>query len=231
MDILLLSAAFFQGIGSSLHCIGMCGPLSISFQKEGVAKWKTGLVYSVGRWFSYAMIGLVLGYSGRTVNLASELAGLHMASAFLAFIVLAFFGLSLIFPSLQNKFSLSKYIQKPLLPYFGRMRRLESPYLSNFGIGALSGFLPCGVLYPAYALAFGTGDILFSMGVMSAFFFGTFPALYTFGLGFTSLRSKISPKVLPVFGVLILIFGMTSLYFRTGIGQESPHCHPSAQEK
>lgn len=224
MDILLFSAAFFQGIGSSLHCIGMCGPLALSFQAQDVPKWKTSLIYNLGRFFSYAFIGLILGYTGRTVNIASELAGIHMASAFLAFGVLAFFGLSLIFPSLNQKFSFSHLVQKPLMPVFGRMRRFESPYSRNFGIGALSGLLPCGVLYPAYALAFGSGNIWFGLLVMVSFFLGTFPALFAFSLGFHSLKSKISPKLLPIFGVAILLFGMTSLYFRLGIGQDNPHC-------
>jgi len=223
VDLIILSAAFFQGLGSSLHCIGMCGPLSISCQKQSTSKWKNSLLYNLGRFFSYSFLGFILGYTGKSLNFAGELAGIQQVSFILAFLVLVFFGLSLIFPSLQTYFSLSQYIQRPIVLMFGRVRTLENPNIQSLSIGTLSGFLPCGVLYPAYALAFGTGDFFLGGVVMSVFFLGTFPALFLFGVGYHTLKMKLSNKLLPVFGVVILIFGMTSLYMRSGIGKT--HCH------
>ncbi|MCB1179178.1 MAG: sulfite exporter TauE/SafE family protein, partial [Leptospiraceae bacterium] len=102
--------------------------------------------------------------------------------------------------------------------------KINKPFLSNLLVGMVSGFLPCGVLYPAYILSFGTGDIFLGALTMGTFFIGTFPGLYLFGIGYNSLKNKISTKFLPVIGVLIIAFGLGSLYMRMGFGHK-PHCH------
>ncbi len=220
---LLLTAAFLQGIGSTVHCVSMCGPLSVAFLDKTSSRWKGGLFYGLGRLISYSSIGAALGLTGRTVNKLTHLEGIAQFSALLAFLILLVIGLQLIFPRLQIQTKWTEVFKKPIYPLFAKARALQNPMAGNFLVGLISGLLPCGVLYPAYAMAFGSGELLAGMFTMFIFFLGTFPGLYAFGIGYHSIKQKISPKLLPILGIGIIAFGLLSLYMRVGVGK--PHCH------
>lgn len=220
---LLLTVAFLQGIGSTVHCISMCGPLSVAFLDRSESRWKGGIFYGLGRLVSYSSIGAVLGVTGKTINRLTYLDGIARFSAVIAFVILLIIGLQLIFPKLQFNTGIIEHFKKPIYPLFSFARKLQNPNIGNFLVGLISGLLPCGVLYPAYTMAFGSGDMLDGMFTMSMFFLGTFPGLYSFGIGYHSLKQKISPKLLPIIGLAIIVFGLISLYYRVGVGK--PHCH------
>ena len=59
---------FVTGLMGSSHCMGMCGPFAIllgaSTQKCWTAAIKRQLLYSLGRIFTYAILGAFAGYVG-----------------------------------------------------------------------------------------------------------------------------------------------------------------------
>ena len=62
------AAAFLAGLVTSVHCVGMCGPLSCSWAvsaKPGASNFlrDTGL-YHAGRLVSYALVGALAGMIG-----------------------------------------------------------------------------------------------------------------------------------------------------------------------
>ena len=58
---------------SSLHCVGMCGPLSLALPTQYLPKAQriiAMLLYQLGRVITYSILGLVFGLAGRRVYLA-----------------------------------------------------------------------------------------------------------------------------------------------------------------
>lgn len=64
----MLYSAFIFGLISSLHCIGMCGPIAmmIPVDRTNPAKKVTQIItYHIGRLSAYATIGLIFGLVGK----------------------------------------------------------------------------------------------------------------------------------------------------------------------
>ena len=69
----MLFSAFFLGLISSLHCVGMCGPIAMMLpvDRQNEAKKVTQIMtYHFGRLTAYASIGLIFGLLGRGFFLA-----------------------------------------------------------------------------------------------------------------------------------------------------------------
>ena len=62
---------FILGISSSLHCIGMCGPIAMALplnRKSNATILSGALQYNLGRTITYALLGAVAGLFGLTVH-------------------------------------------------------------------------------------------------------------------------------------------------------------------
>lgn len=175
-----ISAAFLHGITSSIHCLGMCGPFAGTlnlYQKE--ARFKTNLFYNLGRFLSYSTLGAILGFAGSGLNLAGNIVSLREFAAVISGIFVIVFGLRLlqnagpersgVYQKILNKFA------APLIISLKQGKNLSGIPLV---FGMVTGLLPCSALYPAFSLAFATGDVGYGSVIMSAFFLGTFPALF-----------------------------------------------------
>jgi len=69
----MLITAFFFGLISSFHCIGMCGPIAMMLpvDRNSQAKKTSQIItYHLGRLSAYAAIGLVFGLLGKGLFLA-----------------------------------------------------------------------------------------------------------------------------------------------------------------
>jgi len=92
MFVFLLSALSL-GLGSSLHCMGMCGPLvmAMPFQgSNGEVSISRLVLYHLGKTFSYASLGFVLGSFGMGFKLLGYQQSFSLIfGAFICFITLA----------------------------------------------------------------------------------------------------------------------------------------------
>jgi len=167
----MLVAALVMGFVSSLHCVGMCGPLAMLISgKNRNAILLNRLVYNSGRIVTYGVLGLIAGFFGELVTLKGWQQVLSIA---VGVSILAM----LLFPS----------IERLLTPNVGgliyRMRTgvtsmIARPKLvTAFTTGLLNGLLPCGMVYMALALAAVQNGFLPGFGFMIFFGFGTIPAL------------------------------------------------------
>jgi uncharacterized protein len=227
--ILLLSLAVVQGITSSLHCVTMCGPLLGMVTENGKNRWINNGIYQFGRLFSYSFLGIILGLSGKGADSLGEMTQIQWLSGILSGGFLIVSGLNIFFgKSLFHTQSLP-YLQKLTRPIFGRNRDPQKNSLfTAFLIGSLSALLPCGVLYPAYALAFSSGNPLGGGIVMVFFFMGTFPALFFAGAGISWIRTKIHPGRLSYLGLILVLLGMGTVFMRVNTQNGSSHCHTPA---
>jgi hypothetical protein len=184
------SAAFIAGLVTSLHCLGMCGPLACSWavaRGGDAAFYRATAAYHVMRLVAYALVGGLAGALGTQPLRWFQ----HGSGAVLPWmLVIAFLIVGL---------GLDAWMPKPLLltrPMAKiRMKAMQLGSLSRAGLlGLATPLLPCGPLYMMFTLAMANGSAARGAEFSAAFGFGTLPLL---ALGQTQLH-RIGIKLSPV---------------------------------
>jgi sulfite exporter TauE/SafE len=192
--------AFTMGLFSSLHCIGMCGSiigtLTLSLSPE-IRSNKKRLVpfvlnYNIGRITSYTLAGALAGVIQTLITMPmGEISG-HRLLQLLSAIVMSGAGLYL-----AGWFPRFAYIEKiglrfwKLIEPWGRKLIPVKSCTQAFLFGMVWGWLPCGLVYSALALASTAGDINRSALTMLFFGLGTLPAVMGVGI-MTGLLARLS---------------------------------------
>jgi len=186
--ILWLAAAWAMGLLGSLHCIGMCGGivsvLSASVAPELRRRPPVHLSllfgFNLGRVFCYAVLGAAFG--ALALGLQHVVVEAQAVLRALAGVVLVGFGLHLT-GWVRGLPVLERAGVALWAPISGVARRLLP--VRTFGrallLGALWGFIPCGMVYSAVALAVAGGGPLRGALGMAAFGAGTLPAMLAAG--------------------------------------------------
>ncbi|SMO45210.1 sulfite exporter TauE/SafE family protein [Gracilimonas mengyeensis] len=190
-----LWTGFTLGLLGSLHCIGMCGPIALSIPGDDhspTAMFTRGLLYNTGRIFTYAFLGFGLGILG----MGAAVAGYQNVLSIILGILIVFFA---IFPNIKLPGKLrDTYAKFQSLISSGISTLFKERSLSSsFLIGLLNGFLPCGLVVTALAVALVTDTALHSSIYMALFGLGTLPVMLLMNMapGFISpkLRSRLRP--------------------------------------
>jgi len=197
------------GFLTSFHCVGMCGPLMLSYTakhaKAGQKTYITHLLYGLGKTLSYTVIGAMFGEFGAIVAFTPFAQGVVGVAAGL---FLLLFGLHMleVFASLNHfQFRTPSFVMR----FVGKEYRKHS---NPFAIGLLNGLMIiCGPLQAMYVMAAGTGS--WSEGATLLFFFGigTLPLLLGFGLLTSLLSANLTPKLLKASGVIVMVLGVIML--------------------
>jgi len=107
---------------------------------------------------------------------------------------------------------LGKHVWKFLSPYSARLIPVSSPKKA-IGLGALWGWLPCGLIYSMLTWSLASGNAKNGALIMTFFGLGTFPALLIMSYSFIKAKTLLSHPVFRKFMALSLIFyGIYSLY-------------------
>ena len=208
-------SAFIYGLSSSFHCITMCGPFVGTLNIIGESKLITNIVYNLGRFTSYTIIGFLMGFLGLGLNLSESVTNIQNISIILSSIFILLTGLALIFKKkLIPDSGANRIIKKVFFPFIELMRKSTHTILFSFIFGIFTGLLPCAVLYPAFAMALATGNPVFGGISMGSFFIGTLPGLLLFGLGFHKIKSFVIKEYSSYVGIVIIIVGLSTVYFR-----------------
>lgn len=220
----MLYTALLFGLISSLHCVGMCGPIALMLpvDRNNEAKRILQIItYSFGRITAYASLGFVFGILGKGFFLAGIQQQLSIAVG-IVMIVIA------VVPEKEfAKYNFSKPIYKIISKVkttLGKQFKKKS-FRSLFIIGLLNGFLPCGMVYVALFGALAMNSIEIGILYMVLFGMGTIPLMslvtYVSNIFSVSLRSKLQ-KIIPVITVCIGI-----LFIMRGLGLSIPFISPS----
>lgn len=220
----MVYTAFFFGLISSLHCIGMCGPIAMMLPVDINNPTKKVIqitTYHLGRLTAYATIGLLFGLLGKGFFLA----GIQQKIAI--FIGIAMIAVVLIPEKSFNKYNFSKPVFKiisKIKTALGSQFKNKS-YKSLFMIGLLNGFLPCGMVYVALFGAIAMQSASLGILYMVLFGLGTIPLMssvvYLHSFFSVSVRNKIQ-KAIPYAAIIIGI-----LFILRGLGLGIPYISPS----
>jgi len=211
---MILWTAFVVGLFGSIHCIGMCGPITLvlpGFQSNMSRIISSRVLYNLGRTITYGFMGAIIGLAGEGISLAGAQRWLSIGSGILLIvIVLIPMSISSRISILKPAYHFTDYLKKK----FGRLLKSNS-IISVFYIGLLNGFLPCGLVYVALAGALATGSLVQGTLYMVFFGLGTAPLLFAFsvfgqfiGAGVRRKFNKVVPVFIVVLGVIFILRGM-----------------------
>ncbi|MCH9698889.1 MAG: sulfite exporter TauE/SafE family protein [Gammaproteobacteria bacterium] len=202
-----------MGLFSSMHCLGMCGSiigtLTLSLRQE-IRQHKSQLTlfvfsYNLGRILSYAFGGLIAGLVGKVFLLPFEEHG-HRILQIISALFMAGAGLYVAgwFPGFAYIERLGARFWRIIEPFGQRLIPVSTlPHALFFGI--IWGWLPCGLVYMALALATTTGDPLGSALTMTAFGIGTLPAVVGVGIMTNLLTTFSTIRKFKIFAGLFLL--------------------------
>ncbi|MEL6392464.1 MAG: sulfite exporter TauE/SafE family protein [Bacteroidota bacterium] len=232
---MLFWTAFLLGIGGSLHCMSMCGPLVLAVpgirpdQSNQLAKL---VVYHSGRILVYALIGLLIGSLGWGLQLVNFQGTLAIATG-LFIIGIALFKLD--FKRLFVHTTSSKAWQRTVNKYFSIYIKKDG-WTATLALGMLNGMIPCGLVYVAIISAVNTEAPLHGALYLLAFGLGTIPLLFATSIAgkrifqYLSLNKRHLQRALLIAVGLIFIWRGLNFTFPEGFfiwydQQFIPMCH------
>ncbi len=176
-------AAVLAGLAGSGHCLGMCGGIgaALAGSSRGPAPL-TVLLLSTGRVLSYSLAGALAGGGGALLGRGLDLLrlGLGLRVVFGALLVAVGLTLALRWRGLLRIEALGARLWTRVAPALGGLLPPRGP-LAALAVGALWGWLPCGLVYSMLALALASGNPGNGALVMAGFGLGTLPALLLAG--------------------------------------------------
>jgi len=209
---LLLSAVILGLLGGG-HCLGMCGglmgALTLAIPREQRSRRFGLLAYNLGRILSYTAAGLLIGLAGWAV--ASSPAA--MILRVIAALLLIAMGLYLAgwWSGLTRLESLGRGLWRYIQPVASRLLPVSSLPRALL-LGALWGWLPCGLVYSTLLWAASQGNAIDSALLMLAFGLGTWPVLLATGIAAERTTALLRKRgVRMAGGLLVILFGIWTL--------------------
>ncbi|UUQ65940.1 sulfite exporter TauE/SafE family protein [Pseudomonas fuscovaginae UPB0736] len=210
----LLVSAVILGVLGGGHCLGMCGGLMSALTlaippEQRARRWRLLLAYNLGRVLSYAAAGLLTGLAGWAVASSPAATVLRVVAGLL----LISMGLYLAgwWSGLTRIESLGRGLWRLIQPIANRLLPVSSLPRALL-LGALWGWLPCGLVYSTLLWAASRGNALDSALLMLAFGLGTWPVLLTTGLAAERVTALLRKRsVRQGGGLLVILFGLWTL--------------------
>jgi sulfite exporter TauE/SafE len=229
-----LLPVFIVGLAGSVHCAGMCGGIVSAFslaskQANGriipIAEARTAglrtlprvLAYNAGRISSYAIAGALAGGLAGSAATFARVAPWQTAAYWLMNLMLAALGLYLMdaWRGLARIEAVGGVLWQGLQQHIRPVMRILTPMdtpAKALTLGAIWGWVPCGMVYSVLLTAMFSGSAVQGAAVMAAFGLGTLPMLLAMGLFGAKLRATMQQRrVRMLCGLLVLGFGILGI--------------------
>lgn len=219
MFSVLFMTAFVLGLSSSFHCVGMCGPLLLALPTSTSTKyqWVEKIIYHAARIFTYALLGILVGFAGWRLQVASLQ---QFFSLTIGIILIIYVFAGRFFANTTWLLAFNKII----FSFFGFAAK-QKGQRGTLLLGVANGLLPCGMVYIALTGAMATSKILDAATFMLLFGLGTLPLLFVFNIYGIRLQVSVkqriklvAPAVIAIMGILLILRGLN-----LGIPFISPH--------
>lgn len=221
---MIFLSAILLGLASSLHCVGMCGPIvmNVPFLRFEKSKYLAMFTYHASRILVYTLLGVFAGSIGELMALAGFQQWMSLLAG--AFLLLLFF-----LPTIKN--AMEKKLAKPVNKIYGVFGKyLFQPTFSSVALmGLVNGILPCGMVYAAMVGATAAGSVLGSMTFMLLFGVGTLPLLLLCSVSLSFLGNQFRNKFRKWAPYGTLVIGL--LFVLRGLNLGIPYVSPHFEEK
>ncbi|MBF0597038.1 sulfite exporter TauE/SafE family protein [Faecalibacter rhinopitheci] len=226
MDFTIIILALTIGLTSSLHCVGMCGPIALSLGLNAENRLKfsiRNLTYQLGRVTTYTILGAFLGIIGESFSFAGLQNFLSIGIGILMIVMV-------MIPKFYENGATSL---KPINFIMIRVKMMLGKHLikkdssSLYIIGILNGLLPCGAVYATLTAAVAMGSIFKSATFMFFFGLGTLPLMFATLLFGNFLSAKQRQNILKILPIITLILGV--LFILRGLELNIPFISPSSE--
>jgi hypothetical protein len=214
--VITLSSAFLIGLLGGVHCIGMCGGImnALSFAQPDQPHSKiqtsfTLLLYNVGRVFSYSLAGALIG--GLGMLLQGPVGILGPGLRIFAGLMMVAMGLYLAgwWRGLVHLESLGNHVLwRHVQPVTRKLMPVTQSWQALL-LGALWGWLPCGLVYSTLTLAGAIGNWQQSALIMASFGLGTVPVMLLTGAFASQFKQWIQKAtVRNIAALMVISFGI-----------------------
>lgn len=226
MDGSFFIVGLVLGLASSLHCVGMCGPIAFSLGLNPQNKIDftfRNLTYQLGRVTTYSFLGAILGIIGTGISFAGLQNPLSIVVGTMM-ILIALLPKNLGTQNLGMKpFARLMYNLKSGLGKFLRRKNYSSLYIT----GLLNGLLPCGAVYAALTGSMAMGSVGGSVLFMVCFGLGTIPLMFASVLAGNAVSIQTRQKILKFLPYLMILLGI--LFILRGLNLDIPYISPALE--
>lgn len=233
IDPVIFFSLFTLGLVSSAHCIGMCGgimgALTMAIPADAkVQRWIMLVVYNLGRITSYTVMGLLAGFFAE--QFAALGGGVILRVVAGALLIAMGLYLADWWRGLTRLETLGRYLWVYIQPFGKHLMPVNSIPKALF-LGALWGWLPCGLVYAALATATTQPAPVLAATAMLAFGLGTLPSVLVAGIATQKLAYVLQQRKIRIgLALIIIVFGLWTIWGslgHTGHHDHSPHDHSS----
>ncbi len=198
LDLITLTAAFLAGLLGSVHCAVMCGGLATGFAAStgagpGSATLTAAINLNLGRVLGYTLAGLLVASVGAGLLRTADVETVALALRLAVGAVMVVVGLRL----LDRKGRLS-FLATPGGWLWRRIQPMSKALIpadrahKQIALGALWGWIPCGLSWTMLFAAWFTADALNGALTMAAFGLGTLPAMLPLTWGSGRIARRLS---------------------------------------
>jgi len=185
-----IQAAFVIGMVTSVHCVGMCGPLACATASIGRTptqrQWAAGS-YHFGRLLSYAILGAIAGAVGQQpLRWLLDSPAMVLPWILIAVLVIIAFGM-------EKRMPCPAFLSRLTMRL--RLRLLRGPSgRGGFAVGVATPLLPCAPLWIVLIAALASGSTWRGTEMMAAFALGTIPLLWITQGGWVWVRGRMGVR-------------------------------------
>ena len=212
-----LFGVFMVGLLGGGHCAGMCGGIvgAVSMSLPGARpRLPFLLAYNGGRILSYTLAGVLAGALGASSFFLGNILPIQKILYGLSSLMLVLLGLYLagVWHGVTYVERLGSLLWRQLQPLSKRLLPVQSPWQAIL-LGAVWGWLPCGLVYSVLVAALAAGNALQGGMLMLAFGLGTLPTLLAMGMAAVKLKKVLQQGWLrKLSGLAVILFGLFGLY-------------------
>lgn len=203
-------AAFVFGLLGGAHCIGMCGGImsALTFAVPPSMRSPSrlsGLLlgYNLGRIASYMVAGALVASLGTLVAITPVARLILQVIAAVMLILMALY-IADWWKGLLAVEAIGRRLWRHLEPLGRRLMPVIKLHQA-LALGAVWGWLPCGLVYSMLAWSLAVADPLQAAALMAAFGLGTLPALLVTGLAARQLGALIRHRATRTLAALTII--------------------------
>jgi len=212
-----LFGVFMVGLLGGGHCAGMCGGIvgAVSMSLPGARpRLPFLLAYNGGRILSYTLAGVLAGALGASSFFLGHILPIQKILYGLSSLMLVLLGLYLagVWHGVTYVERLGSVLWRQLQPLSRRLLPVQSPWQAIL-LGAVWGWLPCGLVYSVLVAALAAGSAWQGGMLMLAFGLGTLPTLLAMGMAAVKLKKVLQQGWLrKLSGLAVILFGLFGLY-------------------